>query len=74
MKISEQVFAKNRIGKNGGTFTSGWMLLGQLEALVTAAKQAGHNAVGMSPIARKTAKFDGVVIEITPFKLSAQTK
>ena len=48
------------------------MMLGQLEALVQAGKQAGYDAIGMSPVIRKTSKFDGVVIEITPFKLSSQ--
>ena len=72
MKISEQCFAKNRPGKNGGTFTSGWMMLSQLEHLINTAKNAGLDAVGMNPVTRKTAKFDGTVIEITPFKLSAK--
>lgn len=72
MRISEQCFAKNRPSKNGGTYTSGWIMLSQLENLVNAAKNAGLDAVGMNPVARKTAKFDGMVIEITPFKLSVQ--
>lgn len=75
LKITEQVWAKKRASTRGtgtGTYESGWIMLSQMKNLVTAAENAGLDAIGMSPRAIKTAKFDGQVIEVTPFKLPAK--
>ena len=74
LKITEQCWAKKRSSTraNGGTYESGWIMLSQLKNLVQTAENAGLDAVGMSPRSIKTTKFDGSVIEITPFKLPAK--
>ena len=73
ISIKETAWAKRRESKTGnGTYDSGFIMLSNLEMLVTAAKNAGLDAVGINPKYLKTAKFEGTVVEIAPFKLKAK--
>lgn len=75
LSIKESVFAKTRTSSKGtGTYDSGFVTLEALQAVLTAAKNAGLDAVGMSPKQIQSPKgWKGTIIEIVPFKLKAKT-
>lgn len=74
MTITETCWAKERTNAKGATFLSGFVMLNSLKAMIQAAEDAGMNGIGMSVRNDiKTAKFQGSVVEITPFKLKPKT-
>ena len=76
IQAKPQVFMKERKSttKPGTTYKSAWMLTSELEVLVNLAKQAGLNAIGFNYEKEdlKSAKFNGDIIAMTPFKLSGK--
>ena len=77
IEAKQKVFLKERAStsKPGTTYKSGWMLTEELLTLANLAKSAGLNAIGFSyeKTGVKSAKFNGDIIAMSPFKLSGKS-
>lgn len=77
IQAKQQVFMKERPStqKPGTTYKSGWITTKELLVLANLAESAGLNAVGFSyeKTGIKSAKFNGDIIAMTPFKLSGKS-
>ena len=77
IEAKQKVFMKERASSNkpGTTYLSGWMLTSEAKTLVLLAESAGLNAIGFQYEKRgiKSAKFNGDIIAMSPFKLSGKS-
>ena len=77
IQAKQQVFMKERNStqKPGTTYKSGFLATSELKVLVSLAESAGLTAIGFSYEKQgiKSAKFNGDIIAMTPFKLTGKS-